>query len=68
MRKKHSIGRLKKVELCPNCGNDNYDIYKWEEFSFKCCECGFESYYDDLLSEEEWKNKNRTQLIEKMLK
>ena len=42
---------VKIVLTCPECGNKNWHLPEPDKgFSFKCTECGTESYPEDMLS------------------
>lgn len=57
--------------LCPNCGKTLFKKvkakYKNGSIKVKCENCDYVCYQSDLLTENEWINKNRTDLIERML-
>jgi len=70
----HSLGKHTMHKFCPNCGNNLFDMYNdGEKFLFVCC-CGIKGEYSLDKSEigfllnsyEEYKNYNRTKLIDKM--
>jgi len=70
-------GFVKEKHYCPKCCN--HYLYYWgspdvfasiENSSYKliCDECGWEGSVSELVTEEEYKNLKRTELIDKILK
>lgn len=66
----HGVGRYHNT-VCPNCGSEriySHDRHGGKEFVWsECDDCHWMGDKEDVPTTEEYVNKNRTELIERML-